>query len=94
MSKILTREERLILPDWEEVETFLENPVNQGKSMSTNMFLSKETLCYMLVSKLTIAIYTCGLGMGSVWQPTQIWMYNKNNYDQACDILTKIWKGG
>ena len=93
MSKILTREEKLVLPDWEEVYEYIHNPTNKGKTLFLCEFMNNGNIYHMTVNELEIVIYTRSSKTGSLWKNFDYRKTNENNYNIMCEILTKIWKG-
>ena len=92
MSRILTREERLFLPDWEEINDFFQNPANAGENIEIAPFMNSGIIHQMVVSKLDIVIYTKGLGAGAIWQQGCWFLTKEENYIQACQTLERIYR--
>ena len=92
MSKDLTREEKILLPDWEAIFDFFEDETNKNDNITIKPFLCNDPVYQLVISKSEITIYTRGLGPGGFWNPLYSYMRSEHNYTQAYEILERVFK--
>lgn len=93
MKTVLTRQEVVELPEWEEIEKFLNDPAMKGRSCNLCTFLQARSIWSMFVDESGIHIVAKSI-YSYEWDEIREYKLDdkaKENYDFACEIITKLW---
>ena len=92
MSKILCGMVTIKLPDWEEVQKFINDPCCKSKQLATGAFLKGKTLYTLIVSENIVFILSKDINE-MTWTSVSEFAPTQEGYEAACNAFTNIFSG-